>query len=161
MNSSECFALKPVSEVLATAPTAPIQLPQFTRSTMDGYALRAADRVLAGRRYGGLNAESVSGYAHEEYTHMGMAAAVATGVADCGLGVRSAADALGLDFVTVGWERYDLVIPAAHLNHPGIGHLLDVLHSTDVVHALDAQPGYDTHETGKVQRDLSHNTDTA
>lgn len=96
----------------------------------------------------GISAEHISGYDHEEYTHLAVAAAVASGIADCGLGVRSAALAMGLDFVPVGWERYDLVIPAEHTEHPGVQRLLAVLSDDEFKGALGAQPGYDTHETG-------------
>lgn len=98
-----------------------------------------------------IDPAAIQGYDHEEYTHLAVAAAVAAGVADCGLGVRSAALALGLDFITVGWERYDLAIPAEHLNHTGIQHLLEVLRGDGFQRALGEQPGYDTRETGKVQ----------
>ncbi len=81
----------------------------------------------------GISPESVQGYDHEEYTHLAVAVAVASGLADCGLGVRQAATALGLDFVSVGWERYDFVIPMEHAEHPVVHQLLEVLrvkHST-------------------------------
>jgi putative molybdopterin biosynthesis protein len=97
----------------------------------------------------GIAPSDVAGYEHEEYTHLAVAAAVATGIADNGLGVRSAAIALDLDFISVGWERYDLVIPGEHLAHAQ--HLLDVLRSDTWRQALQAQPGYDTRETGKLQ----------
>lgn len=99
----------------------------------------------------GIAPADIAGYDREEYTHLAVAAAVATGVADCGLGVRSAAIALDLDFVPVGWERYDLVIPASHRSHPGVEHLLAVLGGDEFRRSLAAQPGYDTRETGKVQ----------
>jgi putative molybdopterin biosynthesis protein len=69
--------------------------------------------------------------------------------------VRSAALALGLDFISVGWERYDLAIPAAHLEHSGVQHLIAVLNSAEFQRALGAQPGYDVRETGKVQAEFS------
>jgi putative molybdopterin biosynthesis protein len=93
----------------------------------------------------------LTGYDLEEYTHLGVAAAVASGIADAGLGVRSAALALDLDFVPVGWERFDLVIPAAHAEHPGVVRLVEVLRSEAFRAALGAQPGYDTHATGALQ----------
>lgn len=98
----------------------------------------------------GIDPVQIAGYETEEYTHLGVAAAVASGIADCGLGVRSAALALGLDFVPVSWERYDLVIPAAHGDHPGLVRLLEVLRSAIFITALGAQPGYDVRETGAV-----------
>lgn len=97
----------------------------------------------------GLLPEQIAGYDHEEYTHLAVAAAVASGMADCGLGVRSAALALELDFVPVGWERYDLVIPAEHLAQ--VQHLLDILRDPEFRRALGQQPGYDTRQTGEIQ----------
>ena len=99
----------------------------------------------------GISSGNIAGYEHEEYTHLAVAAAVASGIADCGLGVRNAAIALSLDFISVGWERYDLVIPIEHLQHPGIQHLLGLLADDVFRDALGSHPGYDTRETGKTQ----------
>ncbi|MCC7449810.1 MAG: molybdopterin biosynthesis protein [Anaerolineae bacterium] len=99
----------------------------------------------------GIRSDSIAGYDREEYTHLAVAAAVASGIADCGMGVRSAAIAMGLDFIPVGWERYDLVIPAAHLEHTGVQHLLSLLDDREFKRALGEQPGYDTRQTGQVQ----------
>lgn len=99
----------------------------------------------------GISPEDVSGYEREEYTHLAVAAAVATGIADCGLGVRSAAISLDLDFVSVAWERYDIVIPQAYLEHPIVKNLLETLNSDEFKIALAKQAGYDTRETGLVQ----------
>ena len=95
--------------------------------------------------------EDVEGYEREEYTHLAVAAAIATGIADCGLGVRSAAISLDLDFVSVGWERYDIVIPQAYLELPIVQNLLATINSEAFKTALSQQAGYDTRETGKVQ----------
>ena len=99
----------------------------------------------------GIDPASINGYDREEYTHLAVAAAVASGVADCGLGVRSGAIAMNLDFISVGWERYDLVIPSEHLRHPGVQGVLNILHDNQFRQALAAQPGYDARETGQVQ----------
>lgn len=96
----------------------------------------------------GLAPADVDGYTREEYTHLGVAVAVKTGIADCGLGVRSAAIALGLDFVPVGWEEYDIVIPAAHMAHHGVQQMLATLQSADFIAALGAQAGYRIAQTG-------------
>ena len=63
----------------------------------------------------GIEAEAVAGYDREEYTHLAVAAAVAGGRADVGLGILSAARALGVDFVPLLEEQYDLVVPAETL----------------------------------------------
>ena len=98
----------------------------------------------------GITPEEINGYEREEYTHLAVAAAVATGTADCGLGVRSAALALNLDFIPVGWERFDLIIPAAHDDHPGVTALVDLLTDDAFCADLAAQPGYRTNETGNL-----------
>lgn len=98
----------------------------------------------------GIDPATISGYAHEEYTHMAVAGAVASGVADAGMAVRSAALALGLDFISIGWERYDLIVPATQLEHPIVARVLAVVSSGDFKMALGAQPGYDVRETGNV-----------
>lgn len=99
----------------------------------------------------GIIAEDIHGYEHEEYTHLAVAAAIASGIADCGMGVRSGANAMGLDFIPIGWERYDLVVPDEHRLHPTIDHLLQVLGSSTFQAELAQQPGYDIQETAKVQ----------
>jgi putative molybdopterin biosynthesis protein len=93
--------------------------------------------------------ENISGYEHEEYTHLGVAVAVASGIADCGMGVRSAAIALGLEFISVGWERYDFAMPTEHLLT--LQPVIAVINSNDFKTALASQPGYNTKETGMTQ----------
>ena len=68
------------------------------------------DHELATR---GIEPDAVEGYAREEHTHLAVAAAVAAGRADCGLGVMAAARAFELDFVPVAKEPYDLVLDRA------------------------------------------------
>ncbi len=64
----------------------------------------------------GISPEMIQGYNQEEYTHLGVAAAVASGRADCGLGIAAAAQALDLDFIPLFQERYDLVVPKKFAN---------------------------------------------
>jgi molybdate transport repressor ModE-like protein len=63
------------------------------------------DRLLAQH---GIEADRIPGYTTEEFTHQAVAAVIAYGAADAGLGARAAADRFGLDFLPVGWERYYL-----------------------------------------------------
>jgi putative molybdopterin biosynthesis protein len=101
-----------------------------------------------------LNAENiqpdqVGGYAREEHTHLAVAAAVAAGRADCGLGVLAAARAFGLDFVPVTKEPYDLVLERASLDAELLAPLWDLLASAGFRSEIDALGGYDTTETGR------------
>jgi putative molybdopterin biosynthesis protein len=98
----------------------------------------------------GIPPANIAGYEHEEVTHLAVAAAVASGVADCGMGVRSAAASMGLEFIHLGWEEYDLVIPNGYLAHPGLQNLLLALQDPAFHQILGQQPGYDSRMTGQV-----------
>lgn len=98
----------------------------------------------------GIAPTAIPGYRDEEYTHMNVAAAVLSGRADAGLGVRSAAVALGLDFIPVGVEEYDLVIPRRQADDERILALLDVIRSGAFRRAVDGMGGYGTERTGDI-----------
>ena len=105
------------------------------------------DYVLGKR---GLDPAAITGYDTEEFTHMAVAVAVASGVADAGLGILAAARALGLGFVPVASERYDLIVPAEQLDSPGMRALLDVITSPELAARVAELGGYDTTETGAI-----------
>jgi putative molybdopterin biosynthesis protein len=97
----------------------------------------------------GIEPETIDGYRREEHTHLAVAAAVAAGRADCGLGVLAAARAFGLDFVPVAKEPYDLVLLKDSIEDELLAPLLDLLGSTDFREAVEALGGYDTSEMGR------------
>ncbi len=98
----------------------------------------------------GLSPARIRGYRDEEYTHMNVAAAVLSGRADAGLGVRSAAAALGLDFISVGVEEYDLVIPLRYAKDERVLALMDVIRSEEFRKNVQAMGGYGTDGAGDV-----------
>ncbi|MHB8917944.1 MAG: molybdopterin biosynthesis protein [Desulfocucumaceae bacterium] len=98
----------------------------------------------------GIDPKDIRGYEREEYTHMAVAAAVASGSADAGMGIRAAARALELDFISVVEERYDLCIPAAYMDTPYISRLLEVIKMEDFRVAVQNLGGYDLRDCGKV-----------
>ena len=98
----------------------------------------------------GIPASQIRGYNQEEYTHLGVAAAVASGRADCGLGIPAAAQALDLDFVPLFHERYDLVIPKEYSASPLLAPLFEVIAGTPFRTAVSQLPGYDVKEMGKL-----------
>lgn len=98
----------------------------------------------------GISPESVCGYDHEEYTHLAVAAAVASGRADCGLGIPAAAQALGLTFIPLYHELYDLVIPSEHADTPLLIPLFDLMQDEDFKREIAALPGYDVSRMGKL-----------
>jgi len=98
----------------------------------------------------GIEPEQVQGYDQEEYTHLAVAAAVASGRADCGLGIAAAAQALELDFIALFQERYDLIIPEAHYNSPLLAPLLEMLSDSSFRETVANLPGYHVMQMGKI-----------
>ncbi len=98
----------------------------------------------------GLDVGAIRGYEHEEYTHLAVAAAVASGRAACGLGIRAAAEALSLGFVPLFSERYDLVIPRTHYDGPFLRPLLDLLDDQEFRRSVAALPGYSLEPMGRI-----------
>ncbi len=104
----------------------------------------------------GMDAAQVKGYADEEYTHLGVAAAVASGRADCGLGIPAAAQALDLDFIPLFQERYDLVIPRVFAESDLLTPLFDLLQSSAFQSAVRALPGYETGAMGTLIEEINY-----
>ncbi|MFA4829628.1 MAG: substrate-binding domain-containing protein, partial [Thermodesulfovibrionales bacterium] len=99
----------------------------------------------------GINPKDVKGYEREEYTHMGVASAVLTGIADTGLAILASARALGLDFIPVAKERYDLAIPADFYNTEMIESLLKIIRAEDEFkNMVMSLGGYDVSDMGKI-----------
>ncbi len=96
----------------------------------------------------GFSKEQILGYEREEFTHLAVAVAVASGAADVGLGIQSAAEALGLDYVLVGEERYDLAIPREFLEEPRMKAMIEVIQSKAFQEDVLALGGYDVRDTG-------------
>ncbi|SMC21037.1 molybdopterin molybdochelatase [Desulfacinum hydrothermale DSM 13146] len=98
----------------------------------------------------GRSPEGIQGYDWEEYTHMAVAVNVLSGTADCGMAIFAAAAALGLDFIPICQECYDLVIPEACWTDPKLEFLLDVIGSERFLERVRALGGYDPSESGTV-----------
>ena len=98
----------------------------------------------------GIKPHQVHGYDQEEYTHLAVAAAVASGRADCGLAVTASASALDLDFIPLFHERYDLVIPEEHLKNHLLDPLFALMDDADFRKAVATLPGYSIREMGQV-----------
>jgi putative molybdopterin biosynthesis protein len=111
----------------------------------------AGTRVLLDHELGrrGIAPESITGYGREEHTHLAVAAAIAAGRADAGLGIMAAARAFGLDFVPVTREPYDLVLATETLEDPVTAPLWALLEEPAFRTAVEALGGYGTEEMGR------------
>ncbi len=99
----------------------------------------------------GINPGDVQGYEREEYTHMGVASAVLTGIADTGLAILASARALNLDFIPVAKERYDLAIPYDFYHTDMLQRLVRIIQEDSEFRGIvTALGGYDDSDMGKV-----------
>lgn len=96
-----------------------------------------------------IDPKEIRGYEREEFTHMGVASRVASGMADVGMGILSAAKALGLEFIPVAKERYDLVIPSAFFKDRRIQRLIETIRSEEFKTLVLQMGGYDISRTGE------------
>ena len=98
-----------------------------------------------------INPADINGYDHEEYTHMSVAASIANGSVDCGMGILAAANALKLDFVPVAEERYDLIIPRKFLDDSKIKALLNLIcNNSEFKKLVNNLGGYNLRDSGKI-----------
>ena len=103
----------------------------------------------------GISVTDIRGYEREEFTHLAVAAAVAGDSADVGMGVKSAARALGMDFLPLSTERYDLAIPKRFYESELLAALLSLIRSDGFREQVDALGGYDTTSMGVVVAEIN------
>lgn len=92
----------------------------------------------------------VNGYEHEETSHLAVAGVVARKEADVGVGIEKAARLVGVEFVPVVKERYDLVMLKTKENEALLAAVLDILRSAAFQKEMEAVGGYDLSQTGKI-----------
>ena len=98
----------------------------------------------------GLDSAKIIGYEREMTTHMMVASAVSSGSADVGLGIKSAAVAMGLEFVPVGEEEYDFVIHNEFLEEERIKNFIEILKSDCFASELKKLEGYSIENAGEI-----------
>jgi len=98
----------------------------------------------------GIDPAAIQGYAREQYTHLAVAADVASGAADVGLGILAAARALNLDFVPLFNESYQLVIPRPRYESAVLAPLLEIIADGRFRSEVEALGGYDVAEMGRI-----------
>ena len=90
----------------------------------------------------GLQPQDIPGYAHEEFTHHAVAAAIATGQADVGFGIRAVAARYDLGFVPLGWDHYCLALRSGIANSPAVTQLLRRFQGETFLKRVTALTGY-------------------
>jgi molybdate transport repressor ModE-like protein len=114
----------------------------------EGSGTRMLTELLLQRE--GIDARAVAGYDNTELTHAAVAAFVASGMADVGIGVQTAAQRFGLHFVPLLKERYFFAVPSNALHRADLSPVLAVLRSAALRSRVAALPGYEAAQTGQV-----------
>jgi len=115
-------------------------------------SLEASTRLLLDRelRKAGLDCRNIRGYDRECLGHLEVGLEVLAGRADTGPGIRAVASLLDLDFLPLGWERFDLIIPKGDFFAEGVQLFLDMLHGSGFTVLAEGLAGYDLSQSGRM-----------
>ena len=113
-----------------------------------GSGTRILTDYLCGKA--GLDTAAIYGYSREELTHTSVAAQIACGSADAGMGIYSAAKLYELDFLPVCIEEYDLIIPDYAWDTLVMRQLIDTLRSAAFKEKLLSMGGYTVDAPGEL-----------
>lgn len=97
----------------------------------------------------GIDPQKLKGYHHEVNSHMEVGLEILSGHADVGPGIRVVAAVLGLDFIPLLWERYDLLITKERFFDKGVQYFLGLLQDTPFKKLAESLKGYDISSAGK------------
>ena len=109
------------------------------------------DTWLSAAGFSAAARQALPGYHDEAASPMDAARRVQAGAADLAPGPRVTAQALGLDFVALQREHFDLIVPEHHLGHPALLALLHTARSSAFQMELGALGGYDAAQVGQVR----------
>ena len=98
----------------------------------------------------GIDGNGIAGFEQGEFTHAAVAAYVASGMADVGFGLETPARHFHLDFLPLASERYFLLCRAATLQLPALQAAVATLRSPAFQVAVNALPGYQATDAGRV-----------
>jgi excisionase family DNA binding protein len=98
----------------------------------------------------GVAGERIAGYEREVNRHMDVGLEILGGRADAGPGIRPVASLLGLDFLSLRQERYDLLVTRERFFDQGIQYFLSLLHEKAFTRAAEELEGYDVSKSGKM-----------
>ncbi len=125
----------------------PLKIESFADITKGTYVNRqsgSGTRILCDYLISkhGMNKNNIDGYFNEEFTHTAVAAQIASGNADCGLGIYSAAKMYDLDFIEISVEHYDFLVNANESENEAVKAFFDILQSDELKIRLKKMGGY-------------------
>ncbi|BCR03253.1 DNA-binding protein [Desulfuromonas versatilis] len=114
--------------------------------------LEASTRLLFDREIlkAGLDCRQLPGYERELASHVEVGLEVLAGRADAGPAIGAVAALLDLDFIPLGWERFDLIIPKDGFFSKSVQLFLEMLHGQPFRALAESLTGYDLSLCGKM-----------
>jgi putative molybdopterin biosynthesis protein len=97
-----------------------------------------------------IDPASIKGYGIEAGSHLQVGLSVFRGTSDAGFGIRHVAHMLGLGFVPLFKERFDLVIPRERYYNSHVKSFLAFIEESSLIHRVKDYTGYDTARTGEI-----------
>jgi len=98
----------------------------------------------------GINGEKIKGYHREMHRHMDVGLEILAGRADAAPGIRPVAEVLGLDFIPIRWERFDLLIAKEKFFEQGVQLFQSLLQESEFISMAQSMGGYDVQLSGKM-----------
>ncbi len=98
----------------------------------------------------GISCEKLTGYSNESEKHMDVGLEVLSGRADAGPGIKSVASLLGLDFIPLRYERFDILITKDRFFDKGVQFFIGLLHEKVFRQLAEKTDGYDVTNSGKM-----------
>ncbi len=98
----------------------------------------------------GIDPKTITGYHHEVNSHLEVGLEILSGRADIGLGIRAVAGLLGLDFIPLRWERYDLMIAKDRFFDKSLQYFLGIMQEAEFKEIANTLDGYDVSAAGKI-----------
>lgn len=118
---------------------------QFINRQADSGTRLLFDQLLEAEN---IKPNEINGYGHEEFTHMAVAAMIASGAADVGFGIAPMATKFNLEFVPLVWEHYCLAIPTNLSKDESTKQIKELLQSSQFRESLSGFDGYDASRSG-------------
>lgn len=98
----------------------------------------------------GISSGGISGYGREVFTHIEVGLAVLSGDADTGVATSAVSNLLGLDFVPVTRERFDMILDQPVFFQKGVQALMEVLAGEEFRKRVKNLGSYDFRDAGKI-----------
>jgi excisionase family DNA binding protein len=98
----------------------------------------------------GISPDSMRGYDREVYTHFEVSLAILSKEADVGIATAAVAKLLGLSFIPITSENFDMILDQSTFFNKGVQGFIELLKSEEFRKSVEKLGGYDFKDSGKI-----------